>query len=161
MSMRRCVMLAPLVATFLLGGVGQAQEMSVEAWEELRELQGEILEGRSGIVKENLALTEAEATAFRPVYEEYRAAADEVQERTARLIEAYAANYEDMNDAKAEAFFQEWLAIDRAEMEMRETYAKKIREVLPARKAVRFFQVENKLDAIMRLDGAMRIPLVE
>jgi len=161
MSMRRGVMLAPLVATFLLGGVGQAQEMSVEAWEELRELQGEILEGRSEIVKENLALTEAEATAFRPVYEEYRAAADEVQERTARLIEAYAANYEDMNDTKAEAFFQEWLAIDRAEMEMRETYAKKIREVLPARKAVRFFQVENKLDAIMRLDGAMRIPLVE
>lgn len=161
MSMRRGVMLAPIVATFLLGGVGQAQEMSVEAWEELRELQGEILEGRSEIVKENLSLTEAEATAFRPVYEEYRAAADEVQERTARLIEAYAANYEDMNDTKAEAFFQEWLAIDRAEMEMRETYAKKIREVLPARKAVRFFQVENKLDAIMRLDGAMRIPLVE
>ena len=161
MSMRRSVVLAPVVAVFLLGGVGQAQEISVEAWEELRELQKEIFEGRDAIVKANLSLTEAEAKAFGPVYEEYRAAANAIQERTGKLIEAYAANVEVMNDTKAGAFFQEWLAIDRAELEMRETYAKKVRKALPARKAIRFFQVESKLDALMRLDATLRIPLVE
>jgi hypothetical protein len=161
MSMRRGVVLAPVVALFLLGGVGQAQEMSVEAWEELRDLQEQVVEGRDAIVKANLSLTEDETKAFLPVYEEYRAASDEIQARTGKLIEAYAANVDEMNDTKAEAFFQEWLAIDRAELEMREAYAKRIRKALPAMKAIRFFQVENKLDAIVRLDDAMRIPLVE
>ena len=161
MSMRRGVLLAPVVAAFLLGGVGQAQEMSVEAWEELRELQKEIVEGRDAIVKANLSLTEDEAEAFLPVYDEYRAAANEIQARTGKLIEAYAANVDEMNDTKAQAFFQEWLAIDRAELEIREAYAQKIQKVLPARKAIRFFQVESKLDALMRLDATMRIPLVE
>ena len=161
MSMRRGVVLAPVVAVFVLGSAGQAQEISVEAWEELRELQEEILEGRDDVVRANLTLTEAEAKAFGPVYEEYRAAADGIQGRTAKLIEAYAANVDQMSDTRAEAFFEEWLAIDRAELEMKESYAKKIREALPARKAIRFFQVESKLDAIMRLDATLRIPLVE
>ena len=161
MSMRRGVVLAPMVAVFLLGSVGQAQEISVEAWEELRELQEEIVEGRDEVVKANLTLTEAEAKAFWPVYEKYRADADKIQGRKGKLVEAYAANVDQMNDIKAGAFFQEWLAIDRAELEMRESYAKKVRKVLPERKAIRFFQVESKLDALMRLDATLRIPLVE
>jgi hypothetical protein len=161
MTMRRFAVLAPVVAVFLLTSVGQAQEISVEAWDELRELQEEILEGRDEVVKANLTLTEAEAKAFWPVYEKYRAAADEIQERTGKLVEAYAANVDQMNDTKAGAFFQEWLAIDRAELELRETYAKKVRKVLPERKAIRFFQVESKLNALMDLDATLRIPLVE
>jgi tRNA(Ile)-lysidine synthase TilS/MesJ len=147
--------------TLLVAVSAPGQEMSAEAWDELRGLQAQVLEGRDDVVKANLMLTEAEAKAFWPVYEEYRAAANQVQERTAKLVEAYAANVEDMNDTKAAAFFEEWLAVDRQELKMRETYATKVRAVLPARKAVRFFQIENKLDAIMRLDAAMRIPLVE
>jgi hypothetical protein len=161
MSTRRCVVLAPVVAVLLLGGVGRAQEMSAETWEELRALRNEIAEGRDAIVKANLSLTESEARDFWPVYEEYRAAANEIQERTGKLVEAYAANVEVMTDAKAEAFFGEWLAIDRAELELREAYAEMVRQVLPATKAVRFFQVESKLDALMRVDATMRIPLVE
>ena len=134
MSMRRVVVLVPIVAAFLLGGVGQAQEISVEAWEELRELQKEIVEGRDAIVKANLSLTEDEAKAFWPVYEDYRAAADEVQARTGKLIEAYAANVDEMNDTKAEAFFQEWLAVDRAELEMREAYATWVVDLLATEK---------------------------
>jgi hypothetical protein len=149
------------VAALLVAAAAPAQEMSAETWEELRGLQSQVVEGRDAIVEANLDLTEAEAEAFWPVYEDYREAASAVRERLAKLVEAYAANVDVMTDSKAEAFFEEWLAIDRQELEMRETYAKRIRDVLPARKAVRFFQVENKLDAILRLDSAMRIPLVE
>lgn len=66
-----------------------------------------------------------------------------------------------MNDVKADPFFQEWLSIGRQDLKTGEKYAGKIRKVLPGRKAIRFFQIESKLDAIMQLDITMRIPLVE
>jgi hypothetical protein len=161
MSIKSGLVSALAAVALLAAGPAMAQEISAEAWEELRDLQEEILEGRDAIVKANLILTDAEGQAFWPVYEEYRAAADAIQERQAGLVEAYAANFETMSEPKAEAFLKEWLAIDRADLEMREDYAERIRKVLPARKAIRFFQVESKLDAIMDLEATLRIPLVE
>ena len=159
--MRRGLMAGVMVALLLPGSASQAQEMSVEAWEEFRGLQAEILEDRKAIVEANLPLTAAEAQAFWPVYGEYRKAAAAVTNRTAGLISEYAANVDQMDDTKADAFFEEWLAIDREQLRVRETHARKVREVLPGRKAIRFFQVESKLDAIMQLDITMRVPLVE
>jgi hypothetical protein len=135
MSMRRVLVAALTMALFLPGGASQAQEMSVEAWEELRSLQAEIREDRKAIVEANLPLTASETKAFWPVYAEYREAAD--------------------------AFFQEWLSIERQDLKTDEKFAGKVRNVLPGRKAIRFFQIESKLDAIMRLDITMRVPLVE
>lgn len=161
MSMRRSVIVTAAVALLTTAGSSQAQEVSVEAWEELREVQAEIRDGRDAIVKENLPLTGEEAKAFWPVYMEYRKGADKVAERTSGLIEAYAANVDQMSEPKADAFFQEWLAIEREALQLREEYAKKVRAVLPGKKAIRFFQVESKLDALMDLDITMRVPLVE
>ena len=78
----------------------------------------------------------------------------------ASLIAAYAANFETMTDAKADAFFKDSLAIDRDRLTVREKYVPKVRAVLPAQKAARFFQIENKLDAIVNVVLASEIPLV-
>ena len=77
----------------------------------------------------------------------------------ASLIAAYAANFETMTDAKADAFFKDLLAIDRDRLTVREDVPK-VRAVLPAQKAARFFQIENKLDAIVNVVLASEIPLV-
>ena len=161
MSIRARVVSGAVVAAFLMAGSGVAQEISAEAWGELRDLQGEIVEGRDAIVKENLALTDAEREKFLPLYEEYRAAVGGLQARTEKLVESYAENFDTMDEAKAEALMKEWLAIDSDAVTLRKQYAKKVRRVLPAQKTVRFFQIENKLDAIMALDLTLRIPRVE
>jgi hypothetical protein len=161
MSIRRGVVLGLVVATVLFGSTGRAQEISAEAWEELRELQGEILDDRKAIVAENLGLSADEARAFWPVYRDYRMAREALATRSAKLIEAYAEHYDSMDDSKAEALLAEWLDIERGETALREGYAAKVATVLPARKTVRFFQIENKLDAITQLDVTLRIPLVE
>lgn len=161
MSIKRGVVSGLVVATVLIASTGRTQEISTAAWEELRELQGEILEDRKAIVEENLALTSAEAKGFWPVYEEYRGAREALSERSAKLIETYAEHYETMNDDKAKALLTEWLDIERDETTLRDAYAAKVGMVLPPRKTLRFFQIENKLDAIMALDVTLRIPLVE
>jgi hypothetical protein len=84
MSIKRGVVSGLVVATVLVASTGRTQEISTGAWEELRELQGEIPEDRKAIVEENLALTSAEAKAFWPVYEEYRGAREALSDRGVR-----------------------------------------------------------------------------
>ena len=65
-----------------------------------------------------------------------------------------------MDDTKADAYLKELMALERDKVTVREKYVPKIRSVLPAQKAARFFQIENKLDAIVNVTLASEIPLV-
>jgi hypothetical protein len=133
---------------------------TVDQWTELQQLQADLKADRQAVVAANLPLTEGEARAFWPVYKEYRGGAEKIGERLAGLITAYADNFSTMTDTKAEAFLNELLAIDRDRVRLREKYLPRIRAVLPAVKAARFFQIENKLDAVVSVALASEIPLV-
>ena len=44
---------------------------------------------------------------------------------------------------------------------MRRKYLEPIGEALPGRKVMRFYQIENKMDAVLRYELAETIPVVE
>ena len=137
-----------------------ARAQTVDPWTALQQVQVDLKADRQAVVAANLPLTEGEARAFWPVYKDYRGEIEKIGQRVASLIAAYAANFETMTDAKADAFFKDLLAIDRDRLTVREKYVPKVRAVLPAQKAARFFQIENKLDAIVNVVLASEIPLV-
>jgi hypothetical protein len=137
-----------------------ARAQTVDTWTAIQQLQADLKADRQAVVAANLPLTEGEARAFWPVYKEYRGEVEKVSDRVAKLIVAYASNFETMDDAKAEAFFKESVAIEREKLAVRERHVPKVRAVLPAQKAARFFQIENKLDAVVNMSLAAQIPLV-
>jgi hypothetical protein len=137
-----------------------ARAQGVDPWTAIQQLQVDLKADRQAVVGANLPLTEGEARAFWPVYKEYRGEVEKIGQRMASLIVAYATNIETMTDTKADAFFTDSLGIDRDRLGVREKYVPKIRAVLPAQKAARFFQIENKLDAIVNVTLASEIPLV-
>jgi hypothetical protein len=137
-----------------------ALAQTADYWTAIQQLQADVKADRQAVVSANLPLTEGESKAFWPVYKEYRGEVEKVTDRLAKLIVAYAQNFETMNDTKADAFFKESMLIDRDKLGVREKYVPKIRGVLPAQKAARFFQIENKLDAIIAVALASEIPLV-
>jgi hypothetical protein len=49
----------------------------------------------------------------------------------------------------------------QARTKIRESYLKQFSKVLPGLKVARFYQIENKLDVVVRYEMAERIPLVE
>ena len=61
---------------------------------------------------------------------------------------------------KANAFFNEYLDIERDKLDVRNKYVPRVRRVLSGQKAARFFQIENKLDALINLGIANEIPLI-
>jgi hypothetical protein len=151
---------AVIAGLFALGTVPAARPQMVDQWTAMQQLQADLKADRQAVVGTNLPLTEGEARAFWPVYKEYRAEMEKAADRTAALIMAYAANVESMTDEKAQAFFDEWFAIERARLAVREKYVPRVRAVLPGQKAARFFQIENKLDAVVAASLASEIPLI-
>ncbi len=60
----------------------------------------------------------------------------------------------------AKKLLKETLAVDEAELKLRQTYADKIGKVLSATKTARYIQIENKIRAVLKAELAENIPLV-
>ncbi len=143
-----------------LASPDSAGAQAVDQWTAIQQLQAELKADRQAVVAANLPLTEGEARTFWPVYKEYRGEVESLGDRLATLITGYAANIGTMTDEKADTFFKELLSIERDKVTVREKYVPKVRAALPVIKAARFFQIENKLDAIVNMALASEIPLV-
>ena len=115
------------------------------------------------VVAENLKLTDAEATAFWPVYDAYQKDLQAINQRLTTAILAYADAYNKgpVTNETAKKLLDEFLAIDEAEAKLKSASAPKILAALPATKAARYIQIENKIRAAVRYELAANIPLVD
>jgi hypothetical protein len=96
------------------------------------------------------------------VYDQYQKDLQKINQRMVKVIEGYAEDYRNrsLSDDKARKLIDEALAIDKAEADLKSAYAPKLTKVLPARKAMRYLQIENKIRAVVRYDIASGVPLV-
>jgi hypothetical protein len=112
-------------------------------------------------VAENMQLTEAEAKAFWPVYEQYQDELFLLRARVAKLIKDYAEAYGTMTNDTAKKLLDENMTIDTLALKLRQTYLPKFRKVLPEVKVVRYYQIENKINAALIYELARNIPLIK
>ena len=115
------------------------------------------------VVADNLKLTEAEGTAFWPVYDAYQKDLTQINQRLVAMIKAYADAYNKgpVTNETAKKLLDEALAIDDAEAKLKSASVPKVMAVLPATKAARYVQIESKIRALVRYELATGIPLVE
>ena len=115
------------------------------------------------VVAENLKLTEAEGAAFWPVYDAYQKDLQQINQRLVAAIKAYADAYNKgpVTNEAAKKLLDDAVAIDDAEAKLKSASVPKVMAVLPATKAARYVQIENKIRAALRYELAAGIPLVE
>ncbi len=116
-------------------------------------LRDKIKADKKVLVAANMELTDAEAKAFWPVYEKYQHELFLLRSRTLKLIEDFTDAYEKMSNNKAKALLDELMRID--------SLGPKLREVLPEVKVVRYYQIENKINAALMYELAANIPLMK
>lgn len=116
---------------------------------------------RDDLVNQFMKLNLKEVGAFIPVYEEYRTEMGKLGDRTQRVILDYAKNQDNLSDQKALALLDEWLKIKEAELKLRMKSVEDFKRVLPPKKVLRFFQLDNKFDAIVNYNLSGSIPLVQ
>jgi hypothetical protein len=113
------------------------------------------------LIAENMKLTETEAKAFWPVYEAYQKELLLLRAKTLKLINEYATAYGKMTNDTAKHLLDEYMTLEGSGLKLRQSYLPKFREVLPDVKVVRYYQMENKIDAALMYELAAKIPLIQ
>jgi len=113
------------------------------------------------IIAANMGLTDTEAEQFWPVYDRYQTELTGVNDRLVKVIEDYTANFRDLSDEKAMKLVDDYLVVEMDRARVRRSYLDPIGKALPGRKVARFYQIENKMDAVIRYDLAADIPVIE
>ena len=129
--------------------------------EDMQILYENIKADKKLLVSENMKLTEKESKGFWPVYEKYQSELFLIRVRTVDLIKDFAASYEKMNNATAKRLIDEYLTIETLRLKLAKAYLPEFRKVLPDTKVARYYQMENKINAVVYHELASQIPLVK
>jgi hypothetical protein len=108
-----------------------------------------------------MELTESEAKGFWPVYESYQNGLKKLGDRSITLIDDFARNYQMMSEDAAKKLVDDYMDIEKDRTALRRDYLPKFRKVLPERKVLRYYQLENKLQAVVNYEIAAEIPLAD
>jgi hypothetical protein len=122
-------------------------------------LIAQIQADKYAIVLRSMELDDAQVQAFTPIYDEYQLERKKLFDRTADLLNLYASSYESMTDDTGRKILKDWFALQDDEVALTRKYAKRLEKALPPAKVVRFVQIENKLDTLLRLKAEDKIPL--
>ena len=155
--------LLALTAGMLLMGnaAAQAQTQSPNLNDDTQMLLSQIQADKAAVVLKSLELTDPEARAFTPVYDEYQKERKEIAHRQIAELNKFASNYGSMTDKAAGEILKNWFKIQEDKNDLVKKYAKKFEHVLPKTKVLRFVQVENKLETVVDLQAARVIPLAK
>ena len=125
-------------------------------------LMDKVKADRKLLVAQNMDLTDAESAKFWPLYDEYQRDLGRINERLGQTVMDYADAYKKgpIPDDTAAKLLDEALAVEEAEVKLKESYAGKFEAVMPAAKVARYLQIETKIRSLLRLDLAQNIPLV-
>jgi hypothetical protein len=126
-------------------------------------LRNQIKADKKVVVAHNMKLTDAEAKAFWPIYDAYQKDLQQINERLAKAILAYADAYNKgpVSNETAKKLLDDALAIEEAELKLKRGYVPKLETAVPATKVALYIQIENKIRALVRFELAANIPLVE
>ena len=154
MSKKSFVLLGCLIAIF-------AAPLFAQNYDEIELTRSVIQTERKAIIAQSMAFSKEESEVFWPVYKKYQAGMSKIGDRMVKLIINYAKNYENLSDKMAEELLDDFLKIEKEKLNLKSKYVKEFRKILSPQKVTRFFQVENKLDAIISFDLAQEFPLVQ
>jgi hypothetical protein len=118
---------------------------------------------RKGVIAQNLQLTAEEADAFWNVYANYRDQMVQAITLGAAVITDYADAYnnDSLSDKGALNLTNRYLSVMGKQVKIKKSFVKKFKKVLPAKKVARFYQVDHRLDQLVKMQTASGVPLVE
>ena len=126
-------------------------------------LRDKVATDKKVVVAAAMELTEAEAKAFWPIYEQYQKELHKINDGIATLISSYAKEYnaKSLTDEKAKQLLDYMVGLEDQEVKLKRTFIPKFSKALPGRKLARYMQLENKVRALVKYELAAEIPLAQ
>jgi len=156
----KIALVAVALAAIAVPVMSHAQDtQSVKADEQI--LYKQVMTDKRAVFAQNLQLTEAESRAFWPVYDEYEGKLKPVNDQFLALVDDYAAKFGSITDADATAMLKKKMQLEKEREALKQTYTRKVAKVLPPIKALRYAQVETRVNNMIRNDVYTLIPIAQ
>jgi hypothetical protein len=149
--------LAIALVVTALSPLVQAQDSGLATDEQI--LLKQVNTDKKAVFAQNLGLTEEESAKFWPLYDEYEAKVKPLQDRLLANINAFATKYDTLTDEEAAAILKEKMAIEKEREALKQKYTAKIAKALPEKKALRYAQLETRIQLMLGRDIYSMIPL--
>ena len=162
MSKIRFLLAGILLLGLCAAAVRAAQPLSGEAGKANLDVMLDALRAnRKAMVAINLGLSDDEAAKFWPIYDRYQKELNAIGDRLLQVIQDYSANFRDLSNDKAMKLVEDYLGAEADRVKVRRSYVDEFAKAIPGRTVARFYQIENKMDAVIRYDLASKIPVIE
>jgi hypothetical protein len=146
-----------MAATALLATTHAQTSAPVDSAALLAQIQSD----KRGLVSKAMNLSTEEAKVFWPLYEKFQRELETVNRRQTRAVLDYVAAEGKLTDANADRLARDVLDASIEEAKLRQSHYAQLKKALPAARAVRYVQIENKIQAVKRFETAKAIPLAE
>jgi len=143
----------------LVSNAADSQEPTQGVMADQQILLKQVQTDKRAVYVQNLGLSDNESRAFWPVYDEYEAQAKKLDDRFLALVTDFANKYDTLTDADAKAMLAEKMAIEKKKMDLKQRYTAEIAKVLPPKKALRYSQIETRIEILLRSQVFGLIPL--
>jgi len=127
---------------------------------DLQLLRSDVQADKNKIIADTMQFTDAESTAFWPVYRDYARDLQVIGDDRVQVIKDYAQNYDSLDDNKAKDMVQRMINIEDRTLNLREDYWPKFMKALGAKRAAKFYQVDNRITLLINIQLAANIPLI-
>jgi len=135
------------------------RDANIRAYVEL--LRSDVRASKIAIMASVMNFTEAEDKAFWPIYRQYDAELNTINDERVRLIADYANNFEALTDPVADRIAKGALELENKRQELKVKYYDRVKSATSAKTAARFLQVENQMLMIIDLQIAASLPIVQ
>ena len=129
--------------------------------DDIKMMRQDVQSAKEDIIKDTMQFTDAEGTAFWPLYKQYAAEQHAIADKRLALINDYAKKYDTLSDSDAKDMTQRLLQIDDDTLALRKKYLPKFQTALGAKRAAKFYQVDNRLTLIVNVQIASVVPLIQ
>jgi len=151
----RLLILLSTVGLCLLPAIASSAHNDPKTVAILEELEA----NRRLVVAENMTVA-ASMPAFWDVYDAYRSEISALQNQEFNLLSEFRDHFEDLTDPRANDLMTNYFELEQKMLAVRTAYIAKFNGVISPKKTLRFYQIESKLDSIIRSDVSSVTPLV-
>ena len=152
------------IAFIMLTFTSAAQTVSVTAAPlsdtDIQLLRSDLQSGRNQVIADTMKFSDTESSAFWPIYRDYARNQQVIGDELVQLIMDYAKHCDSMDDPKATDMTQRMMNTQAKVVSLRQEYWPKFEKALGAKRAAKFYQVDNRLSLMINMQLASQVPLV-
>lgn len=137
------------------------EAVAADAARTMQKQREQVQADRKAVIGKAMQLSSTQTEQFWALYDKYSAERKKNNDFWQKIVLEYAKHYPQVPDDVANRIMDDWLKIENQDVKLKKKYVRKFKSILTPQQLVRYFQTENKLDALFNSRVAEQIPLME